>query len=219
MRNNLQAPSLGRLLQFHCDEGGAAYSISVVMMIPIIIAFITLAIEIALLFLSQQSLNTATQTSMHASQAWLSHQEALMSEGQDLERMVHRAVVRSLVPFASARASAAEKSTALDGILGDLGLGTTATQRLARKQTTVAESTRVTISPDRKSTAGWTIRVEYDVPLWTPVIGRLFQNGATRERPSRTIVSEAWLPLGEQDIERKSIGIPYSPHLATDWPK
>lgn len=213
-----RCPKISTFVQ---DDHGSAYSISVVMMIPVMIAFIAVALELALLFISQQSLNTASSTSIHVSQAWLGHQDTLRKEGTDLQKMVHRGVVRSMVPFASAKVdNQTVKSGSIETVVKDLGLKSVAIERLEAKQAALADLTRVTATRERRSTDGWNVRVEYDVPLWFPVVGNLLKNASTKDgRPARTLVSEAWLPLAKVDADRTSIGIPYSPHRSTAWPK
>lgn len=209
------------VLTFAQDDRGSAYSISVVMMIPVMITFIAVAIELALLFISQQSLNTASSTSIHVSQVWLGHQDALQKDGSDLQKMVHRGVVRSMVPFTSAKVDPqAAKAGTMETVVKELGLSPVAVKRLEAKQAAIASLTRVTTTPERRSTDGWNVRIEYDVPLWMPVVGNLLKNSSTKDgRPARTLVSEVWLPLAKADVNRTGIGIPYSPHRSVAWPK
>ena len=215
-----QAAQVPVWLQFWRDENGASYSLSVAMMIPILIGFICLAIETTLLFISQQSINTATQTATHVGQAWLGHQEMLQQDGESLESIMKQAVARTLTPFASAKADGnAGDDDQLLSLLAELGLSDTASHRLANKEQSLAKSTRVTVTSESRSTSGWLIRVEVDVPLWTPFVSPLFQNATTSNGgAARVLACEVWVPLSELDIRRTRIGIPYSPRHAAAWP-
>ncbi|MFN9911886.1 MAG: hypothetical protein ACK53L_04845, partial [Pirellulaceae bacterium] len=100
------------------------------------------------------------------------------------------------------------------------GIGRTGSIRLSQKFNAINEALRVKITPQKRATSGWRIQVEYDSPLWIPGVARYFETGRNvRNQPIRTLTSEVWLSLPETDLNRSSIGIPYSPRRATVWPR
>ncbi|WP_442508569.1 TadE/TadG family type IV pilus assembly protein [Novipirellula sp. SH528] len=209
------------LRRFWYDDQGASYSISVVLMIPILIGVVCLSIETALLLISKQALNTASQSAMHVAQAWVGHQDSLHQNGESLETVVHQAVARTLVPFASARADQShETSGDLQSIVTELGLPKIASDRLSQKNASFEKITRVMLSRSDRSTPGWLARIEFDVPLWTPFVSKLYQTTVNADgHPARTIATEVWIPMSQIDAERTEIGIPYSPRKSADWPE
>jgi len=206
---------------FWGDDCGASYSISVVMIIPMLIIFVCLSFETALLFISKEALNTASQSAMHVGQAWVGHQDSLHQTDESLETVMHQAVARTLVPFASARADQSHPTAAdLQSLVTQLGLNRLASDRLSQKHASFERITRVTLIDSEHDTAGKLARIEFDVPLWTPFVSKLLQNTVNADgHPARTIVTEVWIPMSEIDAQRSSIGIPYSPKDAAEWPK
>lgn len=203
------------------DDCGASYSISVVMMIPILVGFICMSIETALLLISKEALNTASQSAIHVGQAWVGHQDSLHQNGESLESVMHQAVARTLTPFASARADQSHPtSTAFRLMVKELGLNQLASDRLSQKCASFERVTRVSLSRSQNETDGLLARIEFDVPLWTPFVSKLFQTTVNADgHPARTIVTEVWIPMSETDVQRLSIGIPYSPKASDEWPE
>ena len=216
IRSRLPRQSIKSLL---ADDEGSAYSISVVLMIPILLAYVTLAIEVCLLFISQQSLNTSSQTAVHTFKAWYGHRDSLEAEGKSIEAVIHESVVRSMVPFSSAMANEVSgKEESMQQVMIELGLDDLACRRFLKKRQAIFDRTLVRIEPAELETKGCWIHVQYDAPLWIPFFSRLLQTKiASDGNPARTLDRTIWIPLSELDFERRSIGIPYSPHLAADW--
>lgn len=217
----MKSSSASLITQFWRDDRGAAYSISVVLMLPFIIAFICLSVETALLFISKEALNTASQTAVHVGRAWVGHEETLEQNGESMETMMQQAIARTLTPFASARADQSHAtSPRMQTLASDLRLEPLASERLSQKHASFEKITRVTLNRDRRGTDGIAARIEFDVPLWTPFVSKLFQNTVNADgHPARTIATKVWIPLSESDARRTGIGIPYSPQASTDWPK
>ena len=134
---------------------------------------------------------------------------------------MHQAITRTLSPFASARADQSlETSGQFGAIISELGLSKLAADRLSQKNASFEKITRVMLSRSDRSTPGWLARIEFDVPLWTPFVSKLYQTTVNADgHPARTIATEVWIPMSQIDAERTEIGIPYSPRKSADWPE
>lgn len=199
------------------DERGAAYSLSVVMMIPLLIGFVCVTVELVLLLITKQALHTAAQTAMHCGQAWSGHQGALTQRGDSLQTVMHEAVVRTLVPFASARAGA-KASGVMGELTSALQLSGLTQRRLERKYHSFRRNVHVSFSPGRRETDGWEVQIRLDAPLWTPFVAKLFQTTVNADgNPAVSLVADVWIPKSEVDMQRTGIGIPYSPKQSAAW--
>ena len=204
--------------RFHRCEVGAGYSLSVVLLVPIYIAYMAFVVEAALLTNSQQALTRSMRTSSHAVEAWVSHRDALERDGQTLEMMVHACTARTLLAYATTHVTDATRTdNDFKQSLQDSGMHAFAAERYAMKLSFVRENLRVRLTPLRRTTEGILVQAEYDTPLWMPWLSAIFATGQGNSGYFRTVTSEVWVPLFTDEIEQTNLGIPYSPLQADTW--
>jgi Flp pilus assembly protein TadG len=206
------------LVAFHRDQRGAAYSISVVLILPMYLAFIAFAIEIVLLMNSHQALTAGLKSSAHSVRAWTLHREALGDAGQTLEERVKSAMKRTMIPFATTHAqSDGQIDTALQTFLLDSGLTPQAARRYAQKSMQIDQNLRLQIRQETRDTSGYSVAAEYDSPLWIPFFRPLLANGPNSDQAARTLSAEIWVPVPSAEIDRAELGITYSVDQSRNW--
>lgn len=208
-----------KLRELHCDQYGASYSIGVLFLIPIYLAYLCLVIELALLFNSYQSVTAATQTCGHSVRVWWLHRESLDAQPLSLEEMTRRSAMLNLLPFATTNLT---NSSSQHGVLGralpESSITDFASQRYAGKALFIDQSMRIELSQQKVgAVSGILVRLEYDSPLWFPALAPLFATGQNQFGNYRTISAETWVPIAESEFELESTGIPYHPYEVRNW--
>ncbi len=204
---------------FNRDQWGSGYSLSVVLMLPIFIIYILLVVELCLLFNSFQSVKAVMQPCGHAARVWWLHQRWTEQDGVSIDQMVHRAAVRNMSPFAiGPMAGSVSRDSGLESVLPQAGLTGFASHRYAGKAASMAEASRVNVQlQQREGIDGLRVRLEYDSPLWFPVLAPFLSSGHNATGFYRTIAAETWVPLTMAEAVLDHIGIPYAPLEAKSW--
>lgn len=206
------------LSRFHRDEAGAEYSLSVVLVFPIYIAFMAVIIEMTVLSHSGHALVASMQTAERTTRVWLLHRDALRQEGTSLDEMVHACVMRNLLPFVGTRIDERSSWDAqVASCLRRSGLSAAASRRYSQKHKFIADSLRVSLQLRRRETDGYLVRVEYDAPLWLATSAPLLATGWQRGNYVRTLSAETWVAVSHTTATHSNIGIPYSPAKTTHW--
>ena len=183
-------------MSLHRDERGAAYSLSVVLILPMYIAYIALTIEFVLLMNSNQALTCATQSAVHTARAWTMHRDALNQDGQTLELCTIDAVSQTMLPFAtSGPSNPHHRDETLETLLRDSGMSESAIHRYSNKSAQLRDRLHVRIQRETRETEGFSVTIGYDSPLWIPFFEPILATGRRHGQPVRTIVTQAWVPM------------------------
>lgn len=203
--------------RFHRDQVGAGYSLSVVLMLPLYIAFMAMTVEVHLLLNSHSALQAALQTAGHATRAWTVHQDALALSDKTLVDQVHQVVANNLLPFATSKCKSETQNDTLATVLRETGMTPTAVNRYAVKSAFIDKALRVSIQHETRATEGLLVQVEYDSPLWLPIFEGVWATGYVGDIPVRTVRAETWVALPTEESRLTNIGIPYAPQVVERW--
>lgn len=223
---------------FHRDETGAAYSLSILLILPFYIVFLSIVLELAFLLVAKMgtihaSYAAARSASVHGA---VVHPELRLLSPSDLSGFVtiqaqlkaKNAAVQAMVPFAGGFDSASESDSGpyvdaytqyLEMIDEKQRIGSTSVRkRYASAQKRVSVSLRRAGASSRTSEPWREVviaRVEYDAPFRLPYIGRLL--GGTKKDGAvvKTCVAETTLPLEMPQNQSGYLGVPL-PGAATD---
>lgn len=209
---------LNEIQRLHRDETGAGYSISLMLIIPLYIAYIAFAIECILLINSSLALTAAVQTAGHTVKAWALHREELQHGGEELPDVVRQCVARNMLPFVTTKAvDRSESDNDLFTALQASGMTRTACERYASKFAFIKRSIRVQIEPQARETQGMLVKIEYDSPLWTQALAPWLSTSRGPAGAVHTLNAQTWIPLADVEYDLTSMGIPFSPKHAKNW--
>lgn len=217
-RRRIRKTPVNWVHQLHRDDRGATYSLTVAMLLPVYIGFLAFTVEMILLLDSKQNLTTALQTGGHAVRAWTLHRDQLAVDGESLPSVVRDAMSRSMAPFATTRDLPTEADANYVRALQASGMNESASQRYGQKLQYVEGALQIQMERQQRETPGILIRVAYDSPLWIPFFEAVFSTKRRHDGPVRTLYAEQWVPMPEEELDRRSLGIPYSPKHSTAWP-
>lgn len=207
------------ILRLHNDDVGAGYSISVLLILPFYMLYCILVIELVLLFNSYQSVTAAAQTCGHSVRVWWMHRESLGTQNLTLNEMTRRTAMFNMMPFATTNLTKfSSQHGALAQTLQDSEFDLLPSQRYASKALFIDQSMRIELVQQKVgSISGVLVRLEYDSPIWFPVLAPLFATGQNQFGHYRTIQAQSWVPIAESELELESVGIPYQSYEVRSW--
>lgn len=207
------------IFRLHSDDSGAGYSLSVLLILPFYILYCLLVIELILLFNSYQSVTAAAQICGHSVRVWWLHRESLDAQPLTLHEMTRRSAMSNLLPYTTTNlTNFSSQHGVLAQTLQDSNFESSASQRYASKALFIDQSMRIELSQQKVGAiSGMLVRLEYDSPLWFPVLAPLFATGKNHFGHYRTISTQTWVPISESELELESTGIPYQPYEVRRW--
>lgn len=206
-----------KMRNFFRDERGGAYSISVLLILPFYIASITFAMELVFAFNAELALTASEEAAVHAVKCWYPHRNAIGNEGAGLENEIHRAVVRTMVPFAPVGRPKDERDDSLDSALRDSGLSAKAVERFGAKYAALQKLVSVEVTPVQQPQSGFEVRLRYEAPLFFDFFSPILANGTNGDGPVRIHESRMFVAVSERQLQTTELGIPYSPREAMQW--
>lgn len=197
-------------------RGGAA--VSLVLAWPFYIVISAIVFEIILLCINYVTVTSAVDRAATQARQWIHHRNALMNEGSDYQKQIHKEVCESLLPFVITRDRANEDSV-LDGEivreLRESGFDSRALPHYNRRWNRISQATTVKITPEETRGAFQDISIEvtYESPFWVPFIGLAMgtqsATGANyrvwqiRQSNRFTVLADQW--------KRTHLGIEFNP--------
>jgi Flp pilus assembly protein TadG len=202
------------LRRFAHDEGGAAYSLSLVMVIPLFALLICLIIEAALILTVKMGTNYAAFAAARTASVWSAH-----TTWEKTTEKANRAAFKTMVPFASGTQSfisnVPDSPEVLDGALQYWGAyeayaaDSQSKKYLAAKYGYASRNVKVSIEgPPQNSGNPIVARVTYQYPFNIPGIGRILGDRGP-DGYFFPITSTATIPNEGPQDGRKTIGIGY----------
>lgn len=207
-------PTAGSLLT---DTRGGAYSISVLLILPIYIASLAFAVELVLMLNARLSMTAAEEAALHAVKAWYPHRDVLAAAGSSLDAQVHQAVVRSMIPFAPVGRKTNGRNASLDAALQAASLSAGAVDRYGDKYALLEKLVSVRVSPVVDGDAGFEVAITYDAPLFFSFFQPIFASTTSGSQAVRRLESKRFLPTSRNQAQLQSLGIPYAPREAMQW--
>ena len=213
-RRNRHCPGWAGARRFARDEGGAAYSLSFVMVIPIYALLICLIIEAALILTAKLGTVYAAFAAARTASVWSSH-----TSWEKTQEKAQRAALQAMVPFASGTQSLisnvpTDADTVADGLyyIGAYqayAKDAQSTKYLASKYGYASRNVKVTIEgPPASSDAPIVAKVTYQFPFNVPGIARILGDKGP-DGYFFNISSTATIPNEGPQDNRKTIGIGY----------
>lgn len=206
-----------RLRDLYKDERGASYSISVLLILPFYIASIAFAMELVFALNAELALTASEEAAVHAVKCWYPHRDAIGSNGANLESEIHRAVVRTMVPFAPVGRPRDERDDSLDDALQAGGLSAKAVERYGAKYAALQKLVSVQVIPVQQPSSGFEVTLRYEAPLFFDFFSVILANGANAEGPVRIHESKLFVSVSQRQLQTTELGIPYSPREAMQW--
>lgn len=207
--------------RFCCEESGAAYSLSVVLLLPVYIAVLAMIIEMTLLFLSHLAVTNACETAFHTTRSWHLHRKTLEQEGANLNEQIRNTASLAAIPFIVTNPPKTKSSSLkldLASTLSRSGIDDLASKRMTNKLDFVRNSLEVNVVRQETTPLGYRVKLIYAAPLWTPLCGRVFgSHKGVDGTYRRSITREIFVPISKQDFPESEIGIPYSPQSSITW--
>lgn len=202
------------LWRFVYDEEGAAYSLSLVMVIPILALMICLIIEGALILTAKLGTVYAAFAAARTASVWSSH-----TTWEKTEEKAQKAALQAMVPFASGTQSLlsnvpTDSDTVKDGAIyigayEVFAKDPQAVKYLAAKYGYASRNVKVEIEgPPTKSDTPITAKVTYQFPFNVPGIARILGDKGP-DGYFFNISSTATIPNEGPRDDRKTIGIGY----------
>lgn len=217
MGANAKSPNRRRqsgFWRFASDEEGAAYSLSLVMVMPILALLICLIIEGALILTAKLGTVYAAFAAARTASVWSSH-----TTWEKTEEKAQKAALQAMVPFASGTQSLlsnvpTDADTVKDGTIyigayEVFAKDPQALKYLAAKYGYASRNVKIEIEgPPTNSTAPITAKVTYQFPFNVPGIARILGDKGP-DGYFFNISSTATIPNEGPRDDRKTIGIGY----------
>lgn len=213
--------------QLHCrdllfGEEGAAYTMSVAIVIPFYVLMIATIIELSLVMVVKLGTLNAAYAAARAASVW----QPAEIDPQLRERMVHLAASQALAPFASSKELHLEPTGRLSEVGNDeddafreaflrFSDGFADGAYMPRKRQYALAATEVEmefIKPDVPSEAAVKVTVTYQKPIDLPVIGHLLGRRASWPNSyffTLPVVSTAAMQLEIPKSTSRTLGIRY----------
>lgn len=211
------------LLKIGTDESGAAYSLPLVLTVPIYALMLSTVVEVTLVLGCRIGVQYAAYAAARAATVWVP------AEILEAERMgmIHLAAANAMTPFASGHSQhvtphqgnlVANGSTADDLIEAykSYSSGAAPEEYLRRKWRYAAVATGISLeieSDEYDSPA--TVAVTYEVPMNVPLVGRFLGHAAPWGANYNTykLTARATLGLERPKSEEQTLGIAYGRDL------
>mgnify|MGYP001817789573 CR=1 FL=1 len=191
------------------DEEGGAYTLSYVMVIPVLMLLVAMVVESAIML-------TAKLGTVHAAYvaARVATVQSSASDWPTAEARVERAAIQAMIPFASgsnrSQTPSAESDDAYRTAYDEWADDAVADSYLQSKQRDAAGNVRVSIEgPPASWESDITAVVSYDYPFRLPGIGRLIGEPSERGGYTFPLTSRATLPGDGPQNRTQSLGIGY----------
>jgi Flp pilus assembly protein TadG len=204
------------LSRLHRDEDGASYGISLLLALPLYVAMVGLAAEVASLTSTGMTLDAAASAAARSAATWL----PLEGSAEAKWRQVQRAAVAALVPASGSEA--AESGTEFGAVDAEAEEAFVAAYRqftphalptddyLRQKYRWTAQSTRVTLTPANPQGGDQvTVRVEFLAPIRVPGFGRWLGDVGSGNHWSRRLSREVTFTLEPTPRQSHPLGITY----------
>ena len=191
------------------DEDGGAYTLSYVMVIPVLMLLVAMVVESAIML-------TAKLGTVHAAYvaARVATVQSNTTDWPTVERRIEQAAIQAMVPFASGsnrtQLPSEESDDAYRAAYEDWADDAVADAYLQSKQRDAAGSVRVNIEgPPASWQSDITAVVSYDYPFRLPGIGRLIGEPSGDGGFTFPLTSRATLPGDGPQNRTQSLGIGY----------
>ena len=191
------------------DEDGGAYTLSYVMVIPVLMLLVAMVVESAMML-------TAKLGTVHA--AYVAARVATVQSGTSdwpiVEGRIEQAAIQAMVPFASgsnrSQLPSQSDDDAYRAAYDDWADDAVADAYVQSKQRDAAENVRVSIAgPPASWQNDVTAVVSYDYPFRLPGIGRLIGEPSADGGFTFPLTSRATLPGDGPQNSTQSLGIGY----------
>lgn len=203
---------------FRNRRRGTAYSLSVVLILPIYILCLTFAIELNLLMNSHLALAAGLEAATHSTTVWSGHRHVLSSQGKTLDDVVHDSVVRAMVPFAFTGREEKNEDPSLATVLNAADLSPNAIGRYSQKLEYIKRGLTVQVNPStQRSEAYFDIDVTFDSPICFLYFSPLLSNGRRNGTHVRTFSMSTRVLMSRSQFGTTDFGLPYVPQEALRW--
>jgi hypothetical protein len=209
------------LRRLACDEDGAAYTLSYVMVIPIYALLICLIIETCLMLTAKLGTVYAAYAAVRSASVW-----STATTWENAQKKAKKSAIHAMVPFASGTQSIAQTAPLPGDVdnVGDAALDSAAflaeyqlfaekpvaTQYLTTKYAFALRHVKVQIDgPPATGDAEITAKVTYEFPFNVPGIGMLLGRRGGDGGYYFDLTSEATIPNEGPRGALKNIGIGY----------
>jgi Flp pilus assembly protein TadG len=191
------------------DEDGGAYTLSYVMVIPVLMLLVAMVVESAMML-------TAKLGTVHSAYvaARVATVQSSTTDWPTAEGRIEHAAIQAMVPFASgsnrSQTPSEESDDAYRAAYDEWADDAVADAYLQSKQRDAAGNVRVSIEgPPASWQSDITVAVSYDYPFRLPGIGRLIGEPSVDGGFTFPLTSRATLPGDGPQNNTQSLGIGY----------
>ncbi len=192
------------------DEQGGAYTLSYVMVVPIVMLLMCLIIETTLMMTAKLGTVYAAYAGARAGSVW-----ATATSWEQAEDRIERAAVQAFVPFASGSSRPGESqessgaSRYVDSYQAFVDDPVSESYVTKKYQNAVASLSVTTDGPPARWDSELTVTVEYEFPFRVPGIGRLLGQPDGNGGYQFVLSSQAALQNEGPQNDRQELGIGY----------